>query len=574
MLNGARSDDILDVVRPAPCVRWIGGLGGAKDRSLLSLRLDIQGLTAPHMPIAKPELADLSTLAPRSQDREPSRRGAALTILSHPRMARAGEQLVFERVAAGREVAVSRNAPDFTSPGRSLGAPLEDPYVSRTPIRFSARDGGCVRMQASAAAGVVVRVPVTGELEFTPDDLSRGIPIEIAGRVVLLLHSFDAEPPDTVDPLGMVGSSSGIRQVRTAIDRIADLAVPVLIRGETGTGKELVARAIHGRSARRHGPFLSVNLGALPRELAAPELFGAVRGAYTGAARDRDGLFRAAHGGTLFLDEVGEASPEVQVMLLRVLETGELFPVGADRPVPIDVRLVAATDADLEGGIRAGEFKAPLLHRLAGYEIRVPPLRDRREDIGPLFRHFAHEALAAFGEAHRLSPEDPYAEPWLPARLATQLVCHRWPGNLRQLRNVTRQLVIQSRGLPQLRIDPTLAAELDAAAADLELAAPRQAAVRPGRRKPAEVSEAELLAALAACAWDLKAAADRLQIPRPSIYHLIERHPGIRTAGDLGADEIARCFRDCGGDLDAMVARLQVSKRALKRRVRELGLNG
>jgi two-component system nitrogen regulation response regulator GlnG len=337
-----------------------------------------------------------------------------------------------------------------------------------------------------------------------------------------------------------------------------------------------VARAIHDRSPQRDGPFVSVNLGALPRELATSELFGAVRGAYTGAARDRDGLFRTAHGGTLFLDEVGEASPEVQAMLLRVLETGELYPVGADRPVTVQVRLLAATDADLEDHIRAGRFKAPLLHRLAGYEIQIPALRDRREDIGPLFLHFAREELALLGESHRLSPADPYAEPWLPARLASHLVCYSWPGNLRQLKNVTRRLVIESRGQPQLRIAPRLAAELEVAAPAAQRGAvgsqPSIDLASPPRRKPSDVTEAELLDALRACAWDLKATAERLQIQRPSLYHLIERHPGIRTAGDLGADEIIQCFRACDGDVDAMVARLHVSKRALVRRIRELGL--
>src|SRR5262249_37195786 len=150
---------------------------------------------------------------------------------------------------------------------------------------------------------------------------------------------------------------------RRAVQAVVDLHVPVLIRGETGTGKELVARAIHLHGPRRAKPFVSVNLGAIPRDLAAAELFGAQKGAFTGAVRDREGLFAAARGGTLFLDEVGEAPPEVQVMLLRVLETGEMTPVGGYSPVKTDVRLIAATDANLEEHIREGRFKAPLLHR-------------------------------------------------------------------------------------------------------------------------------------------------------------------------------------------------------------------
>jgi two-component system nitrogen regulation response regulator GlnG len=264
-------------------------------------------------------------------------------------------------------------------------------------------------------------------------------------------------------------------------------------------------------------------------------------------------------------------------MLLRVLETGEMYPVGGGAPVATDVRLVAATDADLEERIRDGRFKAPLLHRLAGYEIRLPPLRERREDIGVLFYHFARQELEAIGEAHRLAPGDPHAEPWLPASLAAQLVRAAWPGNVRQLRNVARQMVIGSRGRARAEIDATLAQELGNSAAQEPR---RPGCAVPGteeagvglRRKPSEVTEAETLAALRESGWDLQAAADRLGIPRPSMYRMIERCPGIRTAGDLSAEEITACFRACGGDLEAMVRRLQVSGRALKRRLKELGL--
>jgi two-component system, NtrC family, nitrogen regulation response regulator GlnG len=531
--------------------------------------------------MTKSAIADVSTAAGAGRDVEAPGRVPALTIVSHPQAHRAGERFLLEAVAAGREVSLSRNAPDFTRADRALGVPLDDPFVSRRPVRFAAGPAGGVRLLIEpGGTPVVAGAPVDGSAELTAEDLAAGIPLELAERVVVLLHLFDPEPGDAGHALGMVGDSAGIRRLRAAIERVVDLPVPVLIRGETGTGKELVARAIHDRSPRRGGPFVSVNLGAIPRELAAAELFGATRGAYTGATRDREGLFRAAHGGTLFLDEVGEAPPEVQAMLLRVLETGELYPVGADQPVAIQVRLIAATDANLEQRIRDGQFKAPLLHRLAGYEVRIPPLRERREDIGPLFYHFARQELEAIGEAHRLAPEDPYARPWLPASIAAQLVRHAWPGNIRQLRNVTRQLVISSRGHAQLRLDPLLVEEL---AADLAAPAPVGSIpeqspipppelVGPPRRKPAEVPEHELLEALRACAWDLKAAADRLRIPRPSIYVLIDKSPNIRRAGNLSAEEIATCFRACGGQLDEMVVRLQVSKRALTRRLKELGL--
>ena len=503
-----------------------------------------------------------------------------LTLISHPTATRAGERLVLEGVVAGREVALSRNGPNFIRPGETFGQPLSDPFVSRNPLVFSPGPEGRLRLRvAEGGTRVVVDERPVTDRDFTPEELAAGVLLELSGRVGLLLHLASRQTRAPGDTLGMVGESPGIRRVREHIQRIADLQVPVLVRGETGTGKELVAQAIHQHSPRQGQPFLSVNLGSLPKELAAAELFGAHRGAFTGATRDREGFFRAAQGGTLFLDEVGEAPPEVQVMLLRVLETGELFPVGGQTPIKTNVRLIAATDANLEDHIREGRFKAPLLHRLAGYEIRLPPLRERREDLGMLFQHFAREELEAIGEAHRLTPRDPYAEPWLPTPLAARLLRYAWPGNIRQLRNITRQLVIGSRGQPTLHLDARLAGELEAAGPVSRSAATPAPAVAPApapavaRRKSTEVTGDELLAALRQHAWDLKAAADVLGIPRSSIYDLIDRHPNIRRAGTLSAEELTACHRECGGDLDAMVQRLEVSKKALNRRLKELGLS-
>ncbi|MDI3289888.1 sigma-54 dependent transcriptional regulator [Polyangium sp. 15x6] len=500
----------------------------------------------------------------------------ALTLVAHPHGDRVGERLLLDALVAGKELELSRNAPDFVKPGAALGAGLGDPFVSRKPIRLApTENGGILLRVGDDGTAVVVGARVRGSLEIGAAEIDAGVPITLADRVALLLHRASLDVEDGPETLGMIGQSAGIRRVRSLLERVADLHVPVLIRGETGTGKELVARALHDRSPRRNKPFVSVNLGAIPRELAAAELFGTEKGAYTGAASDRSGFFRAAQGGTLFLDEVGEAPAEVQVMLLRVLETGEFYPVGGRTLHATDVRLVAATDANLENHIREGRFKAPLLHRLAGYEIRLPPLRERREDIGTLFYHFAREELQSIGEAHRIAPKDPYAEPWMPASLAVRLLGSSWPGNIRQLRNVARQLVIGSRGQARLSIDPRLDAELEGAgpapAPALAATIPKPSASAP-RRRPADVSEVELSAALEEHAWDLKAAADKLGIPRSSMYDLIERYPSIRTAGDLRAEEIERCHRENAGDLDRMAAELKVSRRALQRRVKEMGL--
>ncbi|MFY1826001.1 sigma 54-interacting transcriptional regulator [Myxococcus fulvus] len=500
----------------------------------------------------------------------------ALTLVAHPMPHRVGERLWLEPLTAGREVALSRNAPAFTPPGQVLGTHLADPFISRKPLILAPGPAGAIRLRPSEGVRVALGdTPLSGDWELSAQEVAAGVPLVLADRVVVLLHLAASPSAREEEALGMVGASVGLQRVRRHIEQVADLEVPVLIRGETGSGKELIARAIHQRGPRRERPFVSVNLGAIPRELAASELFGARKGAFTGAVKDQDGYFLAAQGGTLFLDEVGEAPPEVQVMLLRVLEARELYPVGSRTPVAVDVRLVAATDAHLEERIHDGRFKAPLLHRLAGYTVRVPPLRERPEDVGPLFHHFAREELEALGEAHRLRPDDPFTEPWLPAGLAVQLVRHAWPGNIRQLRNVARQLVIGNRGQPSLRLDPHLEQ-------DLALPAPR-ATGRPDtgppppastvpRRKPSDITPDALLTALREGGWDFQAAADRLGIHRTSIYDLIERHPHLRTVGDLSVEELTECFRACAGDVDAMVRKLEVSRRALGRRLKELGL--
>ena len=178
------------------------------------------------------------------------------------------------------------------------------------------------------------------------------------------------------------------------------------------------------------------------------------------------------------------------------------------------------------------------------------------------------------GESWRLSPQDPFTPPWLPADVAMRLVRHAWPGNIRQLRNLTRRLVIANRGQPSVRLDASLAQELDADVstrrAPAEPTSPEPLA--SARRKPSDVGGPELRAALRAHSWDLKAAADQLGIPRSSIYDLMDKHPDVRTAGEVSAEELRRCFHECQGDLEAMVRRLEVSKRTLKRRIKELGL--
>jgi two-component system response regulator HydG len=238
---------------------------------------------------------------------------------------------------------------------------------------------------------------------------------------------------------GGVAPAGGARAWREAL-RMAETVAPtdstVLVTGESGTGKEVVARWIHERSARAEATFASINCGALPESLLESELFGHTKGSFTGAVKDKQGLFAAAGGGTFFLDEIGETTPATQVKLLRVLQQREVIPVGATEPVPIDVRLVAATNRDLEEEVRRGTFRGDLYYRLNVIAIHLPPLRERRDDV-PLL------ADAFLRRSAQLRGEEP--ETLAPAALDA-LVAYQWPGNVRELENAMERAVILTPG--------------------------------------------------------------------------------------------------------------------------------
>ena len=536
-----------------------------------------------------------------------------LTILWHPDLDRIGDAEALVSLAAGREVLLSREAPRFAPPGSPRSRPLEDACVSRTPLRLEGLPGGGARLLfGESRTSVIYRgVALKEALDLTAEDLDRGAVLRLGGRIVLLLHRARVSDLPGGDAYGLVGESPRMHRVRSEIRRVAAMEVPVLIRGETGTGKELVARAIHGASARRDKPFVAVNLAAVPPGLAGSELFGAERGAFTGSVRPQPGYFRMAQGGTLFLDEVGEAPVEVQAMLLRALESGEVQTVGSQKVQSADVRILAATDADLEAKIKDGGFRAPLLHRLSTYENRDPAAAraSRRHRPPPLHlpsggarqgRRLPPPRVLASRRGGRLPAEPPVpaGSEWLPASIVARLAALDWPGNVRQLRNLVRQLVIANFEAERVEIGPAVERLIDdpaprPAPSHPEHAAPPAArssdnritieppdavpraearSRAPRARKPADIPQAELAEALRKSRWDIAAAADVLGISRASMYVLMERAPRIRTAGDVPADEIVRCHEACGGDLDRMVDRLEVSEKALRRRVRELGL--
>ena len=506
-----------------------------------------------------------------------------LTVLLHPRLKRVGDVAYLDALAYGDTIDITRLAPDFTPVGGGRSRPLDDPFVSRKPVHIAAHDDHLVIVASHTRTRVVVDgEPVAGEKRIDLAQLTPGVIIELAGRIALLLHARALPSSSSLPQYGLVGASEGIEHVRAEIRRVIDVPYPVLLRGRTGTGKELVAAAIHSASPRANKPLVCVNMASVPGNLAASELFGHERGAFTGAVQRHQGHFERADEGTLFLDEVGDTPADVQTMLLRVLETSEILPLGGRRAVKVDVRLVAATDAPLEELIEAGAFRAPLLHRLSVYTIRIPGLSERRDDIGLLFSHFLQQELVAIGAQDRLS-RPPEETPWIPASLMRKLVMHEWPGNVRELRNVVRQVVIRCRDKKQLQIQGELLvpAKRREAATLPELEAPPLGRATSGRaapggssrgKTPGDITDDELVAALRQARFRIGATAKALGIPKSSLYYLIQKCPRVRKAKDLSTDELQTAWDETGGDLGEMTGRLEVSSRGIQLRMRELGM--
>jgi two-component system response regulator HydG len=234
----------------------------------------------------------------------------------------------------------------------------------------------------------------------------------------------------------VLGQSKPMQELRDLVERVAQSAAPVLVTGETGTGKGLIARALHAQGPRAASPFVSVSCAAMPEQLLESELFGHKKGAFTGATQNRVGLMEEANGGTLFLDEIGEMAPALQAKLLTVLESGTVRPVGANREVPVDVRFIAATHRDLRARVAEGAFREDLLYRLEVVNLEIPALRHRREDIPMLLEHFLTQAKAK----HPQSPVVRFSRDAL-----AKLLEHTWPGNVRELSHVTERLVLLGR---------------------------------------------------------------------------------------------------------------------------------
>lgn len=305
-------------------------------------------------------------------------------------------------------------------------------FSSRQPSAYDAVDVDFLRLVANQVAVAVENVQAFQEIEALKDKLAKeNAYLEEEARRE---HNFGE----------VVGESPALRRVLKEVETVAATGSTVLIRGETGTGKELIARALHELSPRKARTFVKLNCAAIPTGLLESELFGHEKGAFTGAISQKIGRFELAHHGTLFLDEVGDIPPELQPKLLRVLQEQEFERLGGTKTIRVDVRLVAATHRDLAGMVAAGRFREDLFYRLNVFPVVLPPLRERREDIPRLVRHFTQMFARRMGR--RIET--------IPSAIMDALVRYAWPGNVRELQNVVERAVILSPG-PSLEVPPT-----------------------------------------------------------------------------------------------------------------------
>jgi two-component system nitrogen regulation response regulator GlnG len=299
-------------------------------------------------------------------------------------------------------------------------------------IRKLRPDLRIIVMSAQSTLLTAVRATERGAFEYLPKPFDLNELVSVVNRALSAPAASmprGSHPPEESDRLPLIGRSQAMQEIYRALARLMATDLTVMVTGESGTGKELVARALHDYGKRRKGPFVALNMAAIPRELIESELFGHERGAFTGAVQRTSGKFEQASGGTLFLDEIGDMPPEAQTRLLRVLQEGEYMTVGGRAPIKANVRIVAATHRDLRRAIQQGLFREDLFYRLNVVPIRLPPLRERLDDIPELTNHFLRAATVDGLPTKVLSPD-----------AMTRLRQHRWPGNVRELENLVRRL--------------------------------------------------------------------------------------------------------------------------------------
>lgn len=519
-----------------------------------------------------------------------------LTIAWHPDINRIGEQFIGSTEA--ETIELSRFMPTFRAVnGEAL--PIGYGGISRDPLRIVRDDHDGITIYPPNSR-MVVEINGTEMHEpgyFSAEQIDLGIIIALGRAVFVCIHWMRCLPKH--NPVnGFFGVGSNAIFTRDLIRLAATNDNTVLLLGETGTGKEVAAQAIHDFSKHSAAKMVSVNMAALNESLAAADLFGASKGAYTGAQNSREGYFSEAQNSTLFLDEIGNTPLTVQPMLLRVLENGEYRPLGAARDARSSARLITATDQDLYHT----NFNHALVRRLESFIIRIPPLRARREDIGLLIYHLAQRKDFA-----------PVNLALIPPSLINDMLNFEWPGNIRQLSNVLKRtlLSLQMGEYPLLanmveapKITVTASAELRKVSANTSKAiAPMSSvtAAKPSatngsaaslnevnnsvndptpapventpveRKKLRDLSEQDVVDAMHRHDWTIQYAADDLGISRPSMYKLIDANTQIRRVEQIPAEEIREQLNATNNHVEQCAARLKTPSEALRRHLKGLG---
>lgn len=419
--------------------------------------------------------------------------------------------------------------------GRLGGVALHEPSVSREHAVLAWNGSGWVVTDLDSRNGTFVNGVAVQRKAVVPGDVLK------FGRVVLELRDISDEgerdddetrlltrDASTFFPQGpgaqaLVGRSEALRSAMKTAARAAKSNATVLLFGESGTGKELFAKLVWEESSRKAKKFLPVHTGAIESSLLASTLFGHEKGAFTGADKQKKGLFEEADGGTIFLDEIGEINSETQVKLLRVLQEGEFMRVGGTEPVKVDVRVICATNRDLAAAVKEGKFREDLYYRLNVIQIHLPPLRERRGDIADIVRHYVVELG---GPGMTISPE-----------ALALLERYRWPGNVRELRNVVERMVVLS-GHDRLEVDDIPPEVREEGTWNMEAGSSERPSAQcpPSSGSLAEIERRHIMTVLESCGGNKKLAAEKLGISRSSLYEKLKNLPDADTCPGTGHD--------------------------------------
>ena len=526
----------------------------------------------------------------------------SFVVVFHPDTRRIGAQALVPLDVS--PLRFGRYVPEFAGHG-AAPAPLEDPHVSRRAAALVREDSGW-RLQRGSARS---RLRVDGqEFEdsrcFSEDELRAGLSLTLGNRVVLFVRLqerqsgeegtlADAASEDTTladealvdealvsealadeerEPAlrALLGVSPAMRELRAALRRIARLPDDVLLIGPTGAGKELVARALHACSPLRRGPWVPVNMAAMPVELAAASLFGARRGAYTGAQTHRQGYFQQARDGVLFLDEVGDTPQALQPQLLRALQEREIQVLGG-AVERVNLRVVAATEREPE------TLRSALRHRLGTQELRLPALVERREDLGLLLRAIFAEYAARDGRRWLIKDAaDAELARWV--RPVELFLAYAWPGNVRELRAVIAQIHAASSAGLSVPASVLTRLQPERELAPVRALAPASDGGERAVREPAPAALAHMTDAAFEAAWreahcEVTRMARKLAVSRAAIYRRVKSSPSCRLANDVPLEELLATLDECRGDLASTARQLGISRRALAARLRASALN-